>query len=51
MPRGKSTNNLKRSVGNKQARSYFLIVVEGKETEYNYFNALITELKLPTTKI
>ena len=48
---GKSTNNLRRQVKKQEARSYFLIVVEGQETEYNYFDYLIRELKLPTTKI
>ncbi|MTJ07741.1 MULTISPECIES: RloB family protein [unclassified Anabaena] len=51
MSRGKSTNNLKRSSRNQNSRSYFLIVVEGEETEYNYFNSLIRELKLTTIKI
>ncbi|MBD2385696.1 RloB family protein [Cylindrospermum sp. FACHB-282] len=51
MPRGKSTNNLRRHSGNQESRSYLLIVVEGQETEYNYFNSLIRELKLTTIKI
>lgn len=51
MSRGKSTNNLKRSAGNNQPRKNFLIVVEGQETEYNYFNNLKRELRLPTIKI
>lgn len=51
MSRGKSTNNLKRSSGNKNPRGYFLIVVEGEQTEYNYFDSLKRELKLSTIKI
>ena len=51
MSRGKSTNNLRRSSRNQESRSYFLIVVEGEETEYNYFNSLIRELKLTAIKI
>lgn len=51
MSRGKSTNNLKRRSGNNQPRKNFLIVVEGEETEYNYFNSLKRELRLPTIKI
>ena len=51
MPRGKSTNNLKRSSGNNNPRGYFLIVVEGT-TEKNYFESLVeSELQLSTTKI
>ncbi|AFZ58117.1 RloB domain-containing protein [Anabaena cylindrica FACHB-243] len=49
MQRGKSTNNLRRSSKNQESRSYFLIVVEGQETEYNYFKSLKEELKLPPT--
>ena len=51
MSRGKSTNNLKRHLGNNQPRKNFLIVVEGEETEYNYFNSLKHPLRLPTIKI
>ncbi|MEI6445403.1 MAG: RloB family protein [Nostocales cyanobacterium ELA583] len=51
MSRGKSTNNLRRSSKNQESRSYFLIVVEGEKTEYNYFNSLISELKLTAIKI
>ena len=51
MSRGKSTNNLKRSSGNKNPRGYFLIVVEGEQTEYNYFESLKRELKLSTTDV
>ena len=51
MPRGKSTNNLKRSSGNKNPRGDLLIVVEGEQTEYNYFDSLKRELKLSTIKI
>jgi hypothetical protein len=51
MSRGKSTNNLKRSSGNKNPRGDFLIVVEGEQTEYNYFESLKRELKLSTIKI
>lgn len=51
MSQGKSANNLRRNFGNKKSRSSFLIVVEGEETEYNYFNSLIRELKLTAIKI
>ena len=51
MPRGKSTNNLKRSSGNNNPRGDLLIVVEGEQTEYNYFDSLKRELKLSTIKI
>ncbi len=51
MPKGKSTNDLRRRSGNKKSRDNFLIVVEGQETEYNYFNALKQDLKLSTTDI
>ncbi|MBD2615500.1 MAG: RloB family protein [Nostoc sp. ZfuVER08] len=51
MPKGKSTNDLRRRLGNKKSRDNFLIVVEGQETEYNYFNALKHDLKLSTTDI
>lgn len=51
MSKGKSTNDLKRRSGNKNPRKNFLIVVEGKETEYSYFKSLKDELKLSTTKI
>ncbi|MDF5709070.1 MAG: RloB family protein [Nostoc sp. S4] len=51
MPKGKSTNDLRRRLGNKKSRDNFLIVVEGQETEYNYFNSLKHDLKLSTTDI
>ncbi|MBC1240811.1 RloB family protein [Nostoc sp. 2RC] len=51
MPKGKSTNDLRRRSGNRKSRDNFLIVVEGQETEYNYFNALKQDLKLSTTDI
>jgi hypothetical protein len=51
MRKGKSTNNLKRSSENKNPRGYFLIVVEGEQTEYNYFESLKRELKLSTTDV
>jgi alcohol dehydrogenase class IV len=51
MSRGKSTNNLKRSSENKNPRGDLLIVVEGEQTEYNYFDCLKRELKLSTIKI
>jgi organic radical activating enzyme len=51
MPKGKSTNDLRRSSGNKKPRDNFLIVVEGQETEYNYFDSLKHDLKLSTTDI
>jgi hypothetical protein len=51
MSRGKSTNNLRRSSGNNNPRKNLLIVVEGQETEYNYFNSLKYELKLATISI
>jgi alcohol dehydrogenase class IV len=51
MSRGKSTNNLKRSSENKNPRGDLLIVVEGEQTEYNYFDSLKRELKLSTIKI
>jgi hypothetical protein len=49
MPRGTSTNDLKRRSANHKSRNYLLIVVEGEETEYNYFDSLKRELKLPLT--
>jgi hypothetical protein len=49
--RGKSTDKLKRTRGQRKPRKLILIVVEGAETEYNYFNALKAELRLPTTEI
>ncbi|ERT06937.1 rloB-like family protein [Lyngbya aestuarii BL J] len=49
--RGKSTDKLKRNRGQRKPRKLILIVVEGKETEYNYFNDLKAELRLPTTEI
>jgi len=51
MPRGKSTNDLKRRSRNKESRSYFLIVVEGEKTEHNYFNSLKLDLALTTIDI
>jgi len=51
MRKGKSTNHLKRSSENKNPRGDFLIVVEGEQTEYNYFESLKRELKLSTIKI
>jgi len=48
---GKSTQDLKRRRGNRDPRKYILIVVEGKETEYNYFTSFNRSLKLPTTKV
>jgi hypothetical protein len=50
MPRGKSTNNLRRSFGNKNPRGDILIVVEGT-TEENYFRSLKKELRLHTIYI
>ncbi|MEA5520137.1 RloB family protein [Limnoraphis robusta] len=49
--RGKSTDKLKRTRGQRTPRKLILIVVEGQETEYNYFNDLKAELRLPTTEI
>ena len=49
--KGKSTGDLRRRTDNKQPREYILIVVEGKETEYKYFEALKRDLKLPLANI
>jgi hypothetical protein len=49
--RGKSNEQLKRTRGQRIPRKLILIVVEGEETEYNYFNDLKAELRLPTTEI
>ncbi len=49
--RGKSNEQLKRTRGKRKPRKLILIVVEGQETEYNYFNDLKAELRLPTTEI
>ena len=46
MAKKRSTSSLKRSGGNRQPRKIILIVVEGKETECNYFNQLKKHLKL-----
>ncbi len=35
----------------QKSRDNILIIVEGQETEYNYFNALKQDLKLSTTDI
>ena len=51
MRKGKSTNHLKRSSENKNPRGDLLIVVEGEQTEYNYFESLKRELKLSTTGV
>ncbi|MBW4479725.1 MAG: RloB family protein [Tolypothrix brevis GSE-NOS-MK-07-07A] len=49
--RGKSSSELERRAGNKEPRKYLLIVVEGQETEYNYFCSIRSELRLRTTKL
>lgn len=49
--RGKSNEQLKRNRGQRKPRKLILIVVEGQETEYNYFNDLKAELRLPQIKI
>jgi hypothetical protein len=49
--RGKSDRELKRKKSSRQPRKFMLIVVEGQETEYNYFSDLKEDLKLPTTTI
>ncbi|AFY54126.1 hypothetical protein Riv7116_1566 [Rivularia sp. PCC 7116] len=49
--RGKNKNQLQRGKANKKRIKYILIVVEGQETEYNYFNSLKDDLKLKTTEI
>lgn len=48
---GKSSSEIKRSSGNKEPKKYILIVVEGQETEYNYFCELRRDLRLNTTKV
>ncbi|NEO16057.1 MAG: RloB domain-containing protein, partial [Moorea sp. SIO3E8] len=47
--RGKSNAQLGRSPNVEPAKQYILIVVEGEETEYNYFKSLKTSLQLKTT--
>ncbi|MEQ9671009.1 RloB family protein [Coleofasciculus sp. G2-EDA-02] len=49
--RGKTEQELKREKSSRQPRKFILIVVEGEETEYNYFSELKQDLKLPTTNI
>lgn len=49
--RGKSEQELKRKKRFRQPSKLILIVVEGQETEYNYFSDLKEDLKLPTTTI
>ncbi|MFQ4144660.1 RloB family protein [Chlorogloeopsis sp. ULAP02] len=51
LKRGKSIHELERRTGNKEPRKYLLIVVEGQETEYNYFCALKRDMRLQTTKV
>lgn len=51
LKRGKSSDKLKRRPGNKETKKYFLIVVEGEETEYNYFCALKRDLRLSTVEL
>ncbi len=48
---GKTDDNLKRRRPNTEPRKYILIVVEGQETEYNYFQALKADLRLVTAQI
>ncbi|GAB4287389.1 MAG: hypothetical protein Fur0025_20750 [Oscillatoriaceae cyanobacterium] len=48
---GKTDDRLKRRSPNKEPRKYILIVVEGQETEYNYFQALKADLRLATAQI
>jgi len=49
--RGKSEQELKRKKKSRRPSNLILIVVEGQETEYNYFSELKQDLKLPTTTI
>ncbi|MEQ9553478.1 MAG: RloB family protein [Coleofasciculus sp. G3-WIS-01] len=49
--RGKSEQELKRKKKFRRPSKLILIVVEGQETEYNYFSDLKQDLKLPTTTI
>ncbi|NER34892.1 MAG: RloB domain-containing protein [Oscillatoria sp. SIO1A7] len=49
--KGKSTRDLRRRTDNRQPREYILIVVEGKETEYKYFQALNRDLKLTSALV
>ncbi|MEQ8996622.1 MAG: RloB family protein [Coleofasciculus sp. B1-GNL1-01] len=49
--RGKSEQELKRKKRFRRPSKLILIVVEGQETEYNYFSELKQDLKLPTTTI
>ena len=48
---GKSTSQIKRRLGNREPKKYVLIVVEGEETEYNYFCELRRDLRLITTTV
>lgn len=48
---GKSDRELKRKKSYRQPSKLILIVVETKETEYNYFSDLKNDLKLQTTSI
>lgn len=50
-PRGKSYQQLQRRSSNTEPHKYILIVVEGKKTEYNYFNSLVVDLRLNTTTV
>jgi RloB-like protein len=49
--RGKPTSQIKRQLGNREPKKYVLIVVEGQETEYNYFCELRRDLRLVTTAV
>jgi hypothetical protein len=49
--RGKSDRELKRKKSSRRPRKIVLIVVEGQETEYNYFSELKEYLQLLTTNI
>lgn len=49
--KGKSARDLRRRTKNKQPREYILIVVDGKETEYKYFEALKRDLKLTSAQV
>ncbi|OLT61527.1 RloB family protein [Moorena bouillonii] len=49
--RGKSKAQFGRSPNVEPAKQYILIVVEGEETEYNYFKSFKTSLKLKTTTV
>lgn len=51
MSKRRSNDSLKRKSRNLTPRNLILVVVEGEQTEVNYFKSLVRELKLPTTKV